>query len=206
MFKRIIVSVLATLMFLIVLPTKVNATSNESSDVYLNSHNLTEENAEFIDKVVSVSKYYIIENNELSISLSKEELINDFGFTEEEYLRLEKDVLGKTIKSDYIPAPPTRVYISNGALYIPAYELRAGAATALVAAANAGPGPLAAALSAIGAAFGGPVGLTITGILTLAAVPSLAELCGRIIYASMTDKGIYIKPVLSYPPLEFGYF
>ena len=56
MFKRIIASVLATLMFLIVLPTKVNATSNESSDVYLN-HNLTEENAEFIDKVVSLHCY-----------------------------------------------------------------------------------------------------------------------------------------------------
>ena len=53
---------------------------------------------------------------------------------------------------------------------------------------------------------GGPVGSIITGILTLAAVPSLAELCGRIIYANMTNKGIYIKPVLSYPPLEFGYF
>lgn len=205
MFKRIIASALATLMFLIVLPTKVNATSNESSDVYLN-HNLTEENAEFIDKVVSVSKYYIIENNELSIALSKEELINDFGFTEEEYLRLGKDILGKTIKSDYIPAPPTRVYISNGALYIPAYELRAGSAAALVAAANAGPAALAAALTAIGTAFGGPVGTIIAGILTVAAVPSLAELCGRIIYANMTNKGIYIKPVFSYPPLEFGYF
>lgn len=65
---------------------------------------------------------------------------------------------------------------------------------------------MAAALTAISTAFSGPVGTIISGILAVAAAPSLTELCGRVIYAIATKQGIYIKPVLAYPPLKMGYF
>lgn len=65
---------------------------------------------------------------------------------------------------------------------------------------------IAAALTGLSIVVGGPVGATFTVILSLIAAPSLTELAGRIIYAVATKQGIYIRPVLSYPPLEMGYW
>ncbi|MET3643866.1 hypothetical protein [Streptococcus gallinaceus] len=43
-------------------------------------------------------------------------------------------------------------------------------------------------------------------LFSVAAGPSLVELCGRVTWALATNQGIYIKPVFSYPPLEIGYY
>lgn len=106
--------------------------------------------------------------------------------------------------NENVPAPAA--YVKNGALYITYDDLCGGAFAALATAASAGPAALAAALTAISTAFSGPVGTIISGILAVAAAPSLTELCGRVIYAIATKQGIYIKPVLAYLPLKMGYF
>jgi hypothetical protein len=97
-------------------------------------------------------------------------------------------------------------FVRGGALYISNADLRVGTFAILVTAAAAGPAALAAALAAIASAFSGPVGAVLGVIVGLLSIPSLTELCGRILYAVATGRGIYIKPVLSYPPLEMGYW
>lgn len=164
------------------------------------------EDQEYVEKVVSVADYYYIENETLKIALSEEALLNDYHFTEEQHERLMTDVIGTTVYNEDVEIPMTRASIKNGALYISHDELVGGAFSVMATAAAAGPAAMAAALTAVASAFSGPVGTILGTIASVAAVPSLVELCGRVTYAVATGQGIYIKPVLSYPPLEFGYW
>lgn len=105
--------------------------------------------------------------------------------------------------NENVPAPAA--YVKNGALYITYDDLCGGVCCA-------GNSCISRSCCA-GCSFNGnqhgfsrPVGTIISGILAVAAAPSLTELCGRVIYAIATKQGIYIKPVLAYPPLKMGYF
>lgn len=134
--------------------------------------------------MVSVADYYYIENETLKISLLKETLLNDYRFTEGQYERLMTDVIGTTVYDEDVEIPMTRASIKKGALYISHDELVGGAFAVMATAAAAEPAAIA----------------------SVAVAPSLVELCGRVTYAVATGQGIYIKPVLSYPPSEFGYW
>ena len=46
----------------------------------------------------------------------------------------------------------------------------------------------------------------ISTVIAIAGMPSMIELAGRITFALATGQGIYIDLVLSYPPLQFGYW
>jgi len=159
-----------------------------------------------------VSDYYFFDKeNKIKICLSDDQLMTNFGFSEQEVRFLHRSVLNKQVYSsnhdlaDNNPITPL-VHISDGALYISYNDLVAGVASGLLIAANAGPAAMAAALTALMSIVGGPVGIVIGAILSVVAVPSLTELCGRVLWAIATGQGIYIKPVLSYPPLEMGYW
>jgi hypothetical protein len=173
----------------------------------LSSCKISSEDQVFLNKVVSVGEYFSFDEstNKLFMSLSKEQLIKEYGFSLEEYNRLERDIIGKQFNS-VTPPIATDVYIDNGTLYISYVDLAGGVASALYTAASVGPAALAAALGALSTSVSGPVGAVITAIVTVASLPSLTELCGRIIYAVATQQGIYIRPILSYPPLEIGYW
>lgn len=163
---------------------------------------------DFINKVVSVTDYWYIDETtrQLSIALSETELKNEFQFSDTQYERLISQVVGVNVPLTTESVPMPAFYIQDGALYIEYYDLAFGAFSALGIAAAGGEAAMIAALTAIGAATSGPVGLFIAGLPTVLAAPSLTELCGRVLWALATQQGIYIKPVLSYPPLEIGYF
>ncbi len=171
-----------------------------SSDIHL-----SDEDMAYLEKVVSVGEFYYIENNELKISLTKDELINSYGFSEEDYARLANTVIGTYINEQDTGVQPY-VFIEDGALYITHEDLSAGVFAVLVTAASAGPAAIAAALTSIGTLLGGPVGTFITSLLAALSAPSLLELGVKVTQAVATGKGLYIKPVLSYPPFEFGFW
>lgn len=54
--------------------------------------------------------------------------------------------------------------------------------------------------------LGGPAGTIIGITIAIAGAPSMIELAGRVTFALATGQGIYIRPVASYPPMEFGYW
>lgn len=171
-----------------------------SSDIHLSA-----EDQEFLEKVVSVGEFYYIDNNELKISLEKDELVNLYGYSDSDYSRLMDTVIGTYVAEEDNVIQPY-VFIENATLYITHEDLSAGVFAVLVTAAAAGPAAIAAALTTIGTMLAGPVGTFITGLLAALSAPSLVELGVKVTQAVATGKGLYIKPVLSYPPFEFGFW
>lgn len=205
--KKILSGIIAIILcFNICAVSAFAAEANDEEAYYASDLQWSAEDQEYVEKVVSVADYYYIENETLKIALSEEALLNDYHFTEEQYERLMTDVIGTTVYNEDVEIPMTRASIKNGALHISHDELVGGAFAVMATAAAAGPAAMAAALTAVASAFSGPVGTIIGTIASVAAAPSLVELCGRVTYAVATGQGIYIKPVLSYPPLEFGYW
>lgn len=184
----------------------------EEEKFLLDDIEISKEDEAFIDKVVSISEFYTVEpkSNELTVSLSKNELINTYGFTEEQYDRLQNVVLNHSVGSsdDDLETPVITPYlhVSNGALYISNTDLNTGAFAAVGAAATVSPAALQAALIAVSSVVGGPVGTVLSTVMTVISGPSLIELAGRTVSAIATGRGIYIKPVFDYPPLDIGYW
>ena len=186
-----------------------NKENVKSVSYYLNDISLDEETKAFLNKIVSVGKYFYFENGKISINLSKQNLMDKYSFTEKECERLVKTILNKEFNTQVYSGASEFImfaHIEDGTLYISNTDLKAGTFSVLTTAATAGPAAVAAALTTIASAVSGPVGAILGTILSLAAGPSLVELCGRITYAIATDQGIYIRPVFSYPPLEIGYY
>ncbi|WP_371068862.1 hypothetical protein [Sediminibacillus sp. JSM 1682029] len=175
--------------------------------VNLSDIELSQSEQEFLDKVISVGEFFVPnkKDNTLDISLTKKELINDYNFSEEDYKKLNDNVLNYKLPQASKRTVTPQFHVENGALYISHTDL-VGGAFGLVAAAQAGPYALQAALIALGSATSGPVGTVVTTILGILSVPSLTTLSGMIIWALGSGQGVYIKPVFSYPPLELGYW
>jgi hypothetical protein len=217
MFKKLLSLILVvTLMTFSAVPAfasqdrMLDISGSYGGEYYLSDISLSEADQLFLEKVVSVGDFYELDpiTHELSISLTENELINEYGFTKDEYTRLMTDVIGTTF--DFGQTRPDLIqpdaYVSGGTLYISYADLQVGTFTILVTAAAAGPAALAAAFTALASMLSGPVGTIVGVIAGLLALPSLTELCGRILFAVATGQGIYIKPVASYPPLEMGYW
>lgn len=207
MFKKFL-SAFLSLSLVFSLTAPAFAAEPEQNNFYSSEIVFSAADEDFINKVVSVADYWYINETtgQLSITLSETELKNDFQFSETQYERLMSKVVGVSVAPTAENAPMPAFYISGGALYIEYTDLVGGVFAGLYAAASVGEAAMAAALAAVSTAISGPVGTVITGILAVIAAPSLTELCGRVIWAVATQQGIYIKPVLSYPPLEMGYF
>jgi hypothetical protein len=208
--KTLGVILIMMLIFVATTPAFAQSSNLKDREYYLSDATLSDAEQLFLEKVVSVGAFFEIDSltNELSITLTEYELVNEYEFTQDEYDRLMTDVVG--VKFDLTPIDPGLVqpnlHVSGGALYISHTDLVVGCAATLVVAAQAGPVALGAALTALASLVGGPVGTVIGVIVAVAALPSLTELAGRIIFAVATGQGIYIKPRLWYPPLEMGYW
>lgn len=181
----------------------------EPNNYYSYEVYISQTDRDFLDKVASVSEFYYFEDDVVKISLSQDELMGVYGFSEDQYARLVAEVLVPLDLGGSAQLPPgnsTNAHVSNGTLYITHADLAGGAFAILGTAAAAGPAAMAAAINALSNMIPAPVGTILGVIVTVAAAPSLVELCGRVIYAISTGQGIYIRPVLSYPPLEIGYW
>ena len=170
------------------------------SPINVNAHNL-------LNKIATIANYFYFEDETLQVSLTKEQLINDYGFSEHQYADLQNIMQNApNLTPKKIFPGSTRAHVENGTLYISNYDISSGAFVALSTAAAAGPAALSAAITTISTAVSGPVGTIVSTISTIIAGPSLTELAGRITHALATGQGIYIKPVASYPPLDIGYW
>lgn len=177
----------------------------EELTYYSSDLHLTAEDQAFLEKVVSTGEFYYIDNNELKISLAKDELTTLYGYSDSDYSRLMNTVIGTYVPDDDNVIQPN-VYIENATLYITNEDLSAGVFAVLVTAAAAGPAAIAAALTALSTMLAGPVGTFIGGLLAALSAPSLLELGVKVTQAVATGRGLYIKPVFSYPPFEFGFW
>lgn len=208
MFKKLIAILLVIAQSSLSLGTTAFAASHDaviSGDIYCYDVQLSEADNDFINKVVSVSEYwYFDENNNLALNLTENQLKTTYEFSDEQYNRLTSEIIGYSLPD--VSSEPAPAFVEDGTLYITYDDLTVGMFAAVAAAATVGPAALEAALVALASALGGPVGTILSLILTVIAAPSLVELAGRIIYAVATQQGIYIRPVLSYPPLEIGYW
>lgn len=180
--------------------------------VYLGEVDLMPEQQDYFDNVVAIgAEFEYDEEGKLTLPTSDASLL-DQGFSREEIRLLRESIAGAgnhvgavaPDRTQYLPAP--NVHVSNGTLYISNHDLKAGIATGIATAAAIGPAALQAAFIALGTMLGGPAGTIIGITIAIAGAPSMIELAGRVTFALATGQGIYIRPVASYPPMEFGYW
>ncbi len=175
-------------------------TANEYTSSF---SDLTTADIDFLGKVVSVAEYWeYAEDGTLMLNLTENQLKTQYGFTDEEYALLEANILGLHIFESAADVPMPNVFVEGTTVYFDNGDIHAF----LLAAATAGPAALSAALAALGTVTAGPVGTAIAAILAVIAAPSLVEICGRVIAAAGTGRGVYIRLELDYPPISCGYW
>lgn len=196
MFKKIITSVLATLMLLIVLPTKVNASTQpistySSRNVIQMSDYLTKDDLEFMTKLQSIYPYFAIDNNgKLYLTLEINELKSKFQL-DEQFIQKLNDILQSSISNNNLHSYSIgsnlglrRVFAKNWKIYFSYEEVE----SLFVAAAHIGPAAMTAAFAAIGImypVFGSIVG-TVIGIL------GGGTICYWVLQAATRRQGLYI--------------
>lgn len=187
--------------------TNVEPTSTHGDSVLLRDFNLSLEDQRYIDRVASIGEnFHFNERGELALSLTDTDLIQE-GFSNQEIANLRTGLsAANSSQAQQAGEASPRIHVDDGTLWISHGDLITGAATGVATAAGIGPAALSAALISLGTVMGGPVGTIITTVVALAGAPSMIELAGRITWAVATGQGVYIRPVLSYPPLEFGYW
>lgn len=211
-FKKLISCLLSCILIFSTATVAFAAPSTQSSEpeVFYSSSdvNLSEEELAFLEKVTSVSSFYYIDSNTnlLALSLSQEELINEYGFTDTECDKLFTEVLGTYVSPDFASSvmPFGQTHVEGTTLYISAMDLRFGAFASLATAATAGPAALAAAFTAISTAIGGPIGTLLGAIVSVVGSATLIAMCATITTAIATNKGIYIRLEMAVPPVQVG--
>ena len=196
MFKRIITSVLATLMLLIVLPTKVNAstqpiTTYSSGNVIQMSDYLTKDDLEFMKKLQSIYPYFAIDNNgKLYLTVEINELQSKFQL-DEQFIQKLNDILQSPISNNNLHSYSSgsnlglrRVFVKNWKIYFSYEEVE----SLFVAAANAGPAAMTATFAAIGIMY--PVFGSVVG--TIVGIVGGGTLCYHVLQAAARRQGLYV--------------
>ena len=196
MFKKIIASVLATLMLLIVLPTKVNAstqpiTTYSSGNVIQMSDYLTKDDLEFMKKLQSIYPYFAIDNNgKLYLTVEINELQSKFQL-DEQFIQKLNDILQSPISNNNLHSYSSgsnlglrRVFAKDWKIYFSYEEVE----SLFVAAANAGPAAMTAAFAAIGIMY--PVFGPIVG--TLIGIVGGGTICYHVLQSAALRQGLYI--------------
>lgn len=196
MFKKIITSVLATLMLLIVLPTKVNAstqpiTTYSSGNVIQMSDYLTKDDLEFMKKLQSIYPYFAIDNNgKLYLTVEINELQSKFQL-DEQFIQKLNDILQSPISNNNLHSYSSgsnlglrRVFVKNWKIYFSYEEVE----SLFVAAANAGPAAMTATFAAIGIMY--PVFGSVVG--TIIGIVGGGTLCYHVLQAAARRQGLYV--------------
>lgn len=196
MFKKIIASVLATLMLLIVLPTKVNAstqpiTTYSSGNVIQMSDYLTKDDLEFMKKLQSIYPYFAIDNNgKLYLTVEINELQSKFQL-DEQFIQKLNDILQSPISNNNLHSYSSgsnlglrRVFVKNWKIYFSYEEVE----SLFVAAANAGPAAMTATFAAIGIMY--PVFGSVVG--TIIGIVGGGTICYHVLQAAARRQGLYV--------------
>ena len=196
MFKKIITSVLATLMLLIVLPTKVNAstqpiTTYSSGNVIQMSDYLTKDDLEFMKKLQSIYPYFAIDNNgKLYLTVEINELQSKFQL-DEQFIQKLNDILQSPMSNNNLHSYSSgsnlglrRVFVKNWKIYFSYEEVE----SLFVAAANAGPAAMTATFAAIGIMY--PVFGSVVG--TIVGIVGGGTLCYHVLQAAARRQGLYV--------------
>ncbi|KAA8720372.1 hypothetical protein [Corynebacterium spheniscorum] len=198
----------------VLVPTASAAPSSPAAQTMtLESVRLTPQQRESLDKVVAVrDHFYAGENGRLAIDLSDEELKSEYGFTDEELEMLHRDTLGidiektdEEVRAAVQGLKQERVYRNGTAVCFIHDDLVVGVGVALVAAAEAGPAAIAAAISTVSTLIGGPVAGVLGTTLSLAGFTSLAGMGLYITSAVATGRGVEIGVKADYPPVFTTY-
>ena len=104
---------------------------------------LTDEQQDTLNKIVSVGTHFKYVDNQLIITLNESELKNTYGFSESQYTFLQDTVLGATHADNTsfarVPASPSGAMAKCDGWYISHSDLTVGIATAVTVAAGIGP-------------------------------------------------------------------
>lgn len=162
-----------------------------------------------LDKIGDVSTYFFRDGDNLAINLTKSELKEDFGFSDEDYDFLQQDVLavanGDAPTRDAADeAPAMGLRAACGGWYISHSDLVGGSFAAIGTAAGVGPEALAAAFVAAGSLMGGPIGTVITGGIALLGTAFFIDAGAKIVGAIAKHKGICITAKWGFPPLSIA--
>lgn len=198
-----IVLTLALLFTLGVPASAANVASPDGDTYYFSDCELSDSDIDFVGKVTAIADFWrISEDGTLELDLTETQLKEVYGFTDAQYDLLVANIIGLKVSENVADVPMPAVFVEGTTIYFDNGDIHAF----LLAAATAGPAALSAALAALGTVTAGPVGTVISGILAVIAAPSLIEICGRVIAAAGTGRGVYIRLELDYPPITSGYW
>lgn len=175
-----------------VLPTVVHA---QESSVVMEQNNkkinkLTDSQAQFMQKYKALLDKFQFSNGDsgrLILSVTSDELINNYGFTFEE----SKAILD-AVRFAYLPKQPdlyqSRMHIDGGKIYFTYDDVVAF----LSSAAQIGPAAMYGALVGLGTVSLGPVGGMVVTALGVIGAPGLAEFTYQVVQATINRQGVYI--------------
>jgi hypothetical protein len=183
-------------MLLIVLPTKVNAstqpiTTYSSGNVIQMSDYLTKDDLEFMKKLQSIYPYFAIDNNgKLYLTVEINELQSKFQL-DEQFIQKLNDILQSPISNNNLHSYSSgsnlglrRVFVKNWKIYFSYEEVE----SLFVAAANAGPAAMTATFAAIGIMY--PVFGSVVG--TIVGIVGGGTLCYHVLQAAARRQGLYV--------------
>lgn len=166
---------------------------------------LSSEDRAFLKHVGNASKTFVDRDGKIATTASDQTLASKYGFTSHDISRLHSSVLGKSSRLSKARQQTTYATREGSSVCFSHDDLLVGAGAAIVAASDAGPVAIAAALEAAASVFGGPVGAGIGLVLGAASAPSLIEIGGRAATAAATNRGLKIGVHLDYPPVYADY-
>jgi hypothetical protein len=149
-FRCILSSIIAFFLCMSAFTGTATAVENNSPPIDVttcqtNPIELTDEQQDTLNKIVSVGTHFKYVDNQLIITLNESELKNTYGFSESQYTFLQDTVLGATHADNTsfarVPASPSGAMAKCDGWYISHSDLTVGIATAVtVAAGGAGSG------------------------------------------------------------------
>jgi hypothetical protein len=164
---------------------------------------------ELIMKILLI-RYHILydENDNLCTDLTVEQLVNDYGFTQQQLDDLQAIFNGTYVALGY-RAPADRE-LANKPLsqktmakrfYISNDDLAHGSGAILCAAAAVGPEALQVAFTFYATLIGGPVGTAIAGVIDVLGAAFFIDFAFKIVGAVAQDKGLAFYFDYGFPPI-----
>lgn len=187
-----------------------NIDTNDNDSLTIDETEISASDAEFIKQIGNAAPVFQHSSGALTSQATDQELREKYSFTKEQLIHLHRDILGapfpdQKTNPEHTPTVTTYISVQGKSICLANHELQSGIGAALVAAAEAGPEAVAAALQGIASVTGGPVGAVIGIILTAASAPSLIEIGGREMTAAATNRGLKIGVHWEYPPVYADY-
>lgn len=184
------------------------------NSIMFSSETVSEADTAYLQKVSSMAEnFYLDENDNAQINLTKEQLVNQYNFSSIEAEELLNALNNQAVESTVTPGPiddgsivTPNLHVSGGKVYISNMDLNSTAFAAIATASTLGPAALKGAFIAASTAIGGPVGTAISGIMALIGGPGLIDIAGHITTALITGEGVYIGPQFRYPFVDVGYW